>query len=84
MSYSLFILPREQKELAALPAQQVDIAESKIESLRENSRPPGCRKPADRRGWRIRFGADWVLYEIDGPNKTATITNAGNRRDIYR
>ena len=84
MSYSLFILPRAQKELAALPAQQLDIAESKIESLRENPRPTGCKKLADRRGWRIRFGDYRILYKIDDTSKTITITNIGNRREIYR
>ena len=84
MSYSLFILPRAQKELAALPNQQLEIAESKLGSLRENPRPPGCKKLADRRGWRIRFGDYRILYRIDDQNKTVTITNVGNRREIYR
>ena len=84
MSYSLFILPRAQKELASLPAQQLDVAESKIESLRGNPRPAGCKKLADRRGWRIRFGNYRILYRIDDANKTVTITNVGNRREIYR
>ncbi len=84
MSYSLFILPRAQKELAALPTQQLKVAESRIESLRENPRPPGCKKLADRRGWRIRFGDYRILYTIDDPSRTITITNVGNRREIYR
>ena len=84
MSYSLFILPRAQKELASLPAQQLDVAESKIESLRGNPRPAGCEKLADRRGWRIRFGDYRILYRIDDTNRTVTITNVGNRREIYR
>ena len=84
MSYSLFILPRAQRELAALPAQQLEVAESKIESLRENPRPAGCKKLADRRGWRIRFGDYRILYRIDDANMKITITNVGNRREIYR
>ena len=84
MSYSLFILPRAQKELAALPPRQFEVAESKIESLRENPRPAGCKKLADRRGWRIRFGDYRILYRIDDASRTVTITNVGNRRDIYR
>ena len=84
MSYSLFILPRAQKELAALPAQQLEIAESRIESLRNNPRPPGCKKLAGREGWRIRFGDYRILYRIDDATRTVTITNVGNRREIYR
>ena len=84
MSYSLFILPRGQKEPAALPAQQLEVAESKIESLRENPRPAGCKKLADRRGWQIRFGDYRILYSIDDASRTVTITNVGNRRETYR
>jgi len=65
VSYSLFILPRAQKELAALPAQQLEVAESRIEGLRDNPRPAGCKKLADRRGWRIRFGDYRIPYRID-------------------
>jgi mRNA interferase RelE/StbE len=84
VSYSLFILPRAQKELASLPAHQVEVAESKIESLRENPRPVGCKKLGNRQGWRIRFGDYRILYSIDDASKAVTITNVGNRREIYR
>jgi len=84
VSYSLFILPRAQKELAPLSAQQLEVAESKIESLRENPRPPGRKKLADRRGWRIRFGDYRILSRVDDANRTIAITNVGNRREIYR
>ncbi len=84
MSYRLFILPRAQKELADLPAQQLTIAELEIEALRENPRPAGCKKLAERRGWRIRFGDYRILYKIDDVNKTIAIVNVGHRREIYR
>jgi mRNA interferase RelE/StbE len=84
VSYSLFILPRAQKELAALPAQQLEIAESRIESLRNNPRPPGCKKLSGREGWRIRFGDYRILYRIDDATRTVAITNVGNRSEIYR
>ena len=73
-----------QRELAALPVQQLEIAQSKIESLRDNPRPAGCKKLADREGWRIRFGDYRILYRIDDATKTVTITNVGNRREICR
>jgi mRNA interferase RelE/StbE len=84
VSYSLFILPRAQKELAALPAQQLEIAESRIESLRNNPRPPGFKKLSGREGWRIRFGDYRILYRIDDATRTVAITNVGNRSEIYR
>jgi len=67
-----------------LATQQLSIAESKIDALRENPRPAGCKKLAERRGWRIRFGDYRIIYKIDDVNKTVTITNVGHRREIYR
>jgi mRNA interferase RelE/StbE len=84
VSYNLFILPRAQKELVDLPAQQFSIAEHKINALRENPRPAGCKKLAERQGWRIRFGDYRILYKIDDANKTVTVTDVGHRREIYR
>jgi mRNA interferase RelE/StbE len=84
VSYSLFILARAQKELADLPAQQLSIAEAKIDALRENPRPAGCKKLAERSGWRIRFGEYRILYKIDDANRTVIILNVGHRREIYR
>jgi mRNA interferase RelE/StbE len=84
VSYSLLILPRAQKELANLPAQQLSVAEFKIVALRENPRPAGCKKLADRQGWRIRLGDYRVIYKIDDAKKTVTIVNVGHRREVYR
>jgi mRNA interferase RelE/StbE len=84
VSYDLFILPRAQKELAALPAEQLNIAERKIDALREDPRPAGCKKLAERRGWRIRFGNYRIIYKIDDAGRTVTIMNVGHRKEIYR
>jgi mRNA interferase RelE/StbE len=84
VSYSLLILPRAAKELANLPAEQFNVAEAKIEALRENPRPANCKKLADRDAWRIRFGNYRVIYKIDDGNRTITVTNIGHRRGIYR
>ncbi|PYU16398.1 MAG: type II toxin-antitoxin system mRNA interferase toxin, RelE/StbE family [Acidobacteria bacterium] len=84
MSYSLFILPRAKKQLSDLPIQQLTIADTKIEGLRKDPRPVGCKKLAERQGWRIRFGDYRILYKIDDANKTVTVTDVGHRREIYR
>jgi len=79
VSYSLLILPRAQRGLADLPAQQFSIAELKIEALRENPRPAGCKKLAERQGWRIRFGDYRILYKLmtpTGPSPSQTLATA--------
>lgn len=84
MSYNLLILPRAKKALADLPEQEFAVADRKIEALRENPRPAGCKKLAERQGWRIRFGDYRILYKVDDTNKTVTVTDVGHRREIYR
>jgi mRNA interferase RelE/StbE len=84
VSYSLLILPRAQKQLAALPAEQLNLAELKIGALTDNPRPAGCKKLTERSGWRIRFGNYRIIYKIDDAAKTVTITDVGHRREVYR
>jgi mRNA interferase RelE/StbE len=84
VSYSLFILPRAKKQLANLHTEQFNAAELKIHALQEQPRPAGCKKLAERKGWRIRFGNYRILYKIDDTNSTITIVEIGHRRDVYR
>lgn len=56
MTYSLFILRRAQKELAALPDEAYVRVRGAIRALAANPRPPGVRKLAGREAWRIRIG----------------------------
>ncbi|MDQ3637697.1 MAG: type II toxin-antitoxin system RelE/ParE family toxin [Actinomycetota bacterium] len=55
-----------------------------IEGLREEPRPPGCRKLSDREGWRLRVGVYRVIYEVDDDQRVVTVLQVGHRRDIYR
>ena len=84
MSYGLLILPRAKRELADLPAQQFSVAELKIRALQKNPRPIGCKKLAECKGWRIRFGDYRILYKIDDTQKIVTVVGVGHRREIYR
>lgn len=70
MSYEVLIRRRATKQLAQLP-------------LRDSPRPQGCLKLTGRAGWRIRVGDYRVIYEVDDPNRTVTVLDVGNRRDVY-
>lgn len=82
--YSLFILPRAQKELASLPDQEFESVRDAIRALAETPRPPGCLKLSGREGWRIRVGDYRVVYEIADKTQTVTVQHVGHRRDVYR
>lgn len=84
MSYTLFILPRAQKELARLPAESFSRVRDLIRTFAENPRPAGCLKLTGRDGWRARVGDYRVVYEIDDKQGIVTVLHVGHRRDVYR
>jgi len=84
MTYSIFVLPRAQKELAQLPKKRYKRTRDAIRSLSDDPRPYGCRKLSGREGWRIRVGDYRVIYEIDELQHAVTILHVGHRRNVYR
>jgi mRNA interferase RelE/StbE len=84
VNYSVFVLPRVQRALAALPREEYERMKKAIANLVENPRPAGCRKLAGRDGWRIRVGNYRIIYEIDDSARSITVLDLGHRRDVYR
>ena len=84
MSFTVRILPRAEKQLTWLDATPYETIKKKMYSLRENPRPPGCRKLMDQPGWRVRAGDYRIVYEIDDVSRIVTILRVGHRKEIYR
>jgi len=64
MNYSLFILPRAQKELAQLTAGPFARIRDAIRELANDPRPPSCLKLTGRDGWRLRVGEFRVIMRL--------------------
>jgi mRNA interferase RelE/StbE len=84
MKYSLFILTRAQKELAALEGTEYQKIKKAVFRLASNPRPSGCSKLIGREGWKIRVGNYRVIYEINDSLKEVLVLHIGHRRDVYR
>jgi mRNA interferase RelE/StbE len=84
MKYSLFILKRAQKELAALGETEYQKIKKAVLRLADNPRPSGCSKLIGREGWKIRIGNYRVVYEINDSAKEVIVLHIGHRRDVYR
>jgi mRNA interferase RelE/StbE len=84
MKYSLFILPRAHKELAALGETDYQKTKEAIFRLADNPRPSGCSKLVGREGWKMRVGSYRVIYEINDQKKEILVLHVGHRRDVYR
>jgi mRNA interferase RelE/StbE len=84
MSYQVILPKSVQKELNRLPA---DIAERILEALsdlKEQPRPPGCKKLRGENAWRIRIGNYRVIYEIRDKVLQIIVVTIGHRREVYR
>jgi len=84
MTYSLLILKRAQRELAALAGEPYERVKDAIMRLADDPRPSGCTKLVGREGWRIRVGDYRVVYEIDDRQRVVTVLHIGHRKDVYR
>jgi mRNA interferase RelE/StbE len=82
--YELVVRGRVRKSIDRLPGSVHQRVHGAIEELREEPRPPGCRKLSDREGWRLRVSDYRIIYEINDEQRIATILQVGHRRDVYR
>ena len=84
LKYSLDIKQSAQKELDALDDTLFTRIDRRILALADNPRPAGCKKLKGYKDqWRIRIGDYRVIYIIDNPSKTVTVTHVAHRREVY-
>jgi mRNA interferase RelE/StbE len=83
VSYSVFFLPRADREFAALSKSDFERVKRAIDGLADNPRPTNSQKLKGRGGWRIRAGDYRVVYDIDNSVRTVMIANIGHRREVY-
>lgn len=84
MAYTIVILRRAQRELAALPQETYKRIRDAIRKPGEEPRPSGCAKLSGREGWGIRIGNYRVIYEIDDARRQLTVMHVAHRRDVYQ
>jgi len=85
-AYKIAIKPSAVKELDRI-GRKDDRGRivSRISSLAEVPRPPGCEKLAGRsEQYRIRQGDYRIVYGIEDVTHLVTIVKIGHRRDVYR
>ena len=74
-----------RKELERLTPRIARRVFSRIEALRDEPRPPGCRLlTGTSHLWRIRVGDHRVLYEIQDSTRMVDILAIRHRKDAYR
>jgi len=85
VSYTVVITRRAQAEHVAIPSPSYELIERHLLELRDDPRPPGCKKLKDRGGaWRVRAGSYRIIYEIDDSRTLVTVLTIRHRKDVYR
>lgn len=83
--YRVQILPRVERELAALPLDVRQRIDARIQSLADLPRPPGVEKLAGEEGlYRVRAGDYRVVYSIQDDVLLVLVVRIGHRGEVYR
>ncbi len=82
--YNVRIIPRAQRDLDKLRGKLFNGIKDKINSLKDNPRPPGCEKLTDEEGYRVRVRDYRILYRINDKSKIVFIHRVRHREEVYR
>lgn len=83
-SYAVELKPSARKELESLPDTVLARVVSKLEALKSDPRPAGCKKLKGYKDqWRIRIGNWRIVYIIDDTTRLVSVTRIAHRREVY-
>ena len=83
--HEVYLARAAERDLRRLRREEFQQIIAVIKALAEDPRPRGCRKIAGSKSdWRIRVGAQRVIYEIDDEAKAVRVMRIRHRREAYR
>ena len=83
--YRVEFASRAQRMFRNLTADVQRRLDPALQGLRQDPRPPGCKKlSGDESVWRIRVGDYRIVYQIQDNELLVLVVKVGHRRDIYR
>lgn len=83
-TYELRFRASVAKDLRGIPKSDIQRILARIETLRDDPRPPASEKLSGDEKYRIRQGDYRILYGIDDNTVIVEIVKVGHRRDVYR
>lgn len=83
-NYKVSVAASAVKELKGVPKRDRHRIASRMQSLSDDPRPPGCEKLSGENRYRIRQGDYRILYFIDDLTEAVDIVKIGHRREVYR
>lgn len=84
VAYSLFVKESVKKDIASIPAKDLQWILERIGGLSENPQPPGSEKLSAQERYRIRQGSCRIIYSIQDSQLTIWVVKIAHRREVYR
>ncbi len=82
--FELRLKPSVAKDLHGIPQEDMRHILARIETLRENPRPPGSEKISGQERYRVPQGNYRILYTVADAEVMVEIVKIGHRREVYR
>jgi mRNA interferase RelE/StbE len=82
--YELRVKPSVARDLRGIPQADVRRILARIETLREDPRPPGSEKLSAQERYRLRQGNYRILYTVSDAELIVEVVKVGHRREVYR
>jgi mRNA interferase RelE/StbE len=85
MAYIIQFKPAALRQLGMLPRNVQKRIASKVQTLRDDPFPSGCKKLlGEPDTWRVRIGDYRVIYQVRRGILLVLVINIGHRQDVYR
>ncbi|MCX6641553.1 MAG: type II toxin-antitoxin system RelE/ParE family toxin [bacterium] len=83
--YEVLVEHSAERDLKRLPKSVFARIIPHLSELRQNPRPPNCRKiTGSEASWRVRVGDYRIIYEVDDELKKVMVMRIKHRREVYR
>jgi mRNA interferase RelE/StbE len=82
--YTVVVAAAAARQIAALDGSVRGRIVKRIQELKEEARPAGCKKLTGSELWRIRAGDYRIVYSIEDARLLVLVVRVGHRREVYR
>lgn len=83
-SYELRFKKSVARDLRSIPKKEVARILRRLESLREDPRPPGSEKLSGQERYRVRQGAYRIIYEVMDEALIVIVVKVAHRKRVYK
>jgi mRNA interferase RelE/StbE len=83
-AYSILFKESVRKDIAAIPAKDLQRIMERIGLLGGDPRPPGSEKLSGKERYRLRQGNYRIIYSIQDDELTVWVVKVAHRREVYR